>query len=197
MCRHAGLKEALPLPRDSPLRLGLSLAVEATEVNPSSIGHFPTSLATLQQSDFKVGFALTTLRSSHPLQCANKMSGARSRLAKLASHFLPASASPQVPDGPDAEFTHRHHFHTLSPTFFLARAAQIEPEVSRTIDMTEFDCNAHWRVRLLPSIIARQTIKFYGEHTRRRPIEREASLIMSKRRDMARLGSYAQIHRLF
>ncbi|ERF72061.1 hypothetical protein EPUS_04979 [Endocarpon pusillum Z07020] len=55
------------------------------------------------------------------------MSAAKSRLAKLASHFLPAS-SPQVADAPDVEFRHCHHIHTLSPTFFLPRAAQIEPE---------------------------------------------------------------------
>lgn len=60
------------------------------------------------------------------------MSAAKSRLAKLASHFLPAFSSPQVPDVSDVpavEFRHRHHIHTLSPTFFLPRAAQIEPEV--------------------------------------------------------------------
>jgi acyl-CoA synthetase (AMP-forming)/AMP-acid ligase II len=48
------------------------------------------------------------------------MSGAPSRLQKLASHFLPSSS-------PDT-FTHRVNHHELSPTFFLERAAQIEPD---------------------------------------------------------------------
>lgn len=54
------------------------------------------------------------------------MSGAKSRLTRLASHFLPAS---QVPDAPEDGFKHRYNIHNLSPTFFLARAALIEPEV--------------------------------------------------------------------
>lgn len=48
------------------------------------------------------------------------MSGAPSRLQKLAAHFLPSSAQ--------ETFTHRHNHHELSPTFFLERAAQIEPD---------------------------------------------------------------------
>lgn len=46
------------------------------------------------------------------------MSGAPSRLQKLAAHFrtTPAPAKP------------RHNYHELSPTFFLERAAQIEPD---------------------------------------------------------------------
>jgi hypothetical protein len=102
--------------------------------HPSCIGRFATLLLT-----FAVGFShcfcIWTLQFLPSSQCADNMSGARSRLAKLASHFLPASASPQ-PEEPDAEFKHRHHIHTLSPTFFLARAAQIEPEVSQNFDMT-------------------------------------------------------------
>ncbi|KAF5858910.1 hypothetical protein ETB97_003570 [Aspergillus alliaceus] len=45
------------------------------------------------------------------------MSGAKSRLSGLLGHFIP---------GGGAE--HRVNFHTLSPTFFLPRAAAIEPE---------------------------------------------------------------------
>ncbi|OBT60580.1 hypothetical protein VE03_10017 [Pseudogymnoascus sp. 23342-1-I1] len=48
------------------------------------------------------------------------MSGAPSRLQRLAAHFLPSSAQ--------ETFTHRLNHHELSPTFFLERAAQIEPD---------------------------------------------------------------------
>jgi len=51
------------------------------------------------------------------------MSGAVSRLSKLASHLLPASIT-----DPKGEFVHQHNFHTLSPAFFLPRAAEIEPD---------------------------------------------------------------------
>lgn len=64
-----------------------------------------------------------------------------SRLSKLAAHFLPSSASPQVPDAPSSVVDAPHtidgrvqgtfnwfNTHTLSPTFFLPRAAQIEPD---------------------------------------------------------------------
>lgn len=51
------------------------------------------------------------------------MSGAQSRLSKLASHFLPSTPAKS------AEYQHRHNTHTLSPTFFLPRAAAIEPDV--------------------------------------------------------------------
>ena len=57
------------------------------------------------------------------------MSGPQSRLAKLAAHFLPASSS-SVPDPVLTSQSNRFHFHALSPTFFLPRAAEIEPEVS-------------------------------------------------------------------
>ena len=52
------------------------------------------------------------------------MSGAQSRLSKLASHFLGSSLS-------TSEFQHRYNIHSLSPTFFLPRAAAIEPDVGR------------------------------------------------------------------
>lgn len=58
------------------------------------------------------------------------MSGAQSRLSKLAAHFLPASSSPTPPDPPNPEYKHHYNYHTLSPTFFLPRAAAIEPDVS-------------------------------------------------------------------
>ena len=52
------------------------------------------------------------------------MSGAQSRLSKLASHFLGSTPS-------TSEFQHRYNIHSLSPTFFLPRAAAIEPDVGR------------------------------------------------------------------
>jgi len=67
------------------------------------------------------------------------MSSAKSRLAKLASQFIPSSASPQVPDfgastdalaidGHQIGTNNWYNFHTLSPTAFLPQAAAIEPE---------------------------------------------------------------------
>lgn len=44
------------------------------------------------------------------------MSGAVSRLSGLLGHFVPGAEQ-------------RVNFHTLSPTYFLPRAAAIEPEV--------------------------------------------------------------------
>ena len=57
------------------------------------------------------------------------MSGAQSRLSKLASHFL--SSSP-----PTSDFQHRYNIHSLSPTFFLPRAAAIEPDVGKIHTIT-------------------------------------------------------------
>jgi acyl-CoA synthetase (AMP-forming)/AMP-acid ligase II len=56
------------------------------------------------------------------------MSGTTSRLQKLLAHFLPASDNPT--------FEHRYHTHQLSPTFFLQRAAQIEPEAEAIYHVT-------------------------------------------------------------
>ena len=49
------------------------------------------------------------------------MSGAKSRLQRFAAHFIPGQAA--------EEYSHRYNFHTLSPTQFLPRAAEIEPDV--------------------------------------------------------------------
>lgn len=57
------------------------------------------------------------------------MSGAKSRLQKLVAHFLPASDN-------NSSFEHRHNIHTLSPTFFLERAAQIEPDAQAIYHIT-------------------------------------------------------------
>nr|POF17385.1 4-hydroxybutyrate--coa ligase 2 [Quercus suber] len=68
------------------------------------------------------------------------MSSALKRLSDIASHLLPSttpsptSSSSTGIDGsstlsPSTEsYTHTHHIHQLSPTFFLWRAAQIEPD---------------------------------------------------------------------
>lgn len=53
---------------------------------------------------------------------------AQSRLSNLLSHFAPSSASPTAADN-SKEFEHRLNFHTLSPTYWLPRAAAIEPDV--------------------------------------------------------------------
>ncbi len=57
------------------------------------------------------------------------MSGALSRLSKLAAHFISPSASPTVADAPNDVSNYKYNIHTLSPTFFLPRAAAIEPDV--------------------------------------------------------------------
>jgi acyl-CoA synthetase (AMP-forming)/AMP-acid ligase II len=61
------------------------------------------------------------------------MVGAKDRLKQLASHFTSASpvpGSPPIYPGDSHEYRHRHNFHTLSPTSFLWRAAQIEPHAT-------------------------------------------------------------------
>lgn len=56
------------------------------------------------------------------------MSGTISRLRNLTQHFLPTSSWTTDPKGDD-HFSHTFNRHTLSPTFFLPRAAAIEPDV--------------------------------------------------------------------
>jgi acyl-CoA synthetase (AMP-forming)/AMP-acid ligase II len=58
------------------------------------------------------------------------MSGAPSRLQKLASHFLPSAPPPPSPH------QHAPNYHTLSPTSFLPRAAQIEPDAEAIYHLT-------------------------------------------------------------
>ncbi|TGO56349.1 hypothetical protein BOTNAR_0225g00060 [Botryotinia narcissicola] len=53
------------------------------------------------------------------------MSGPTSRLQSLVNHLLPSSGSNTSSTTPPAP---KHHIHTLSPTFFLPRAAAIEPD---------------------------------------------------------------------
>lgn len=58
------------------------------------------------------------------------MSTAMKRLSNLAAHFVPSSSSPTVADNSTMkdDFKHSFHIHQLSPTFFLPRAAAIEPD---------------------------------------------------------------------
>jgi acyl-CoA synthetase (AMP-forming)/AMP-acid ligase II len=61
------------------------------------------------------------------------MVGAKDRLKQLASHFTSANPIPgsaPILSGDSHEYHHRHNFHTLSPTSFLPRAAQIEPQAT-------------------------------------------------------------------
>lgn len=55
------------------------------------------------------------------------MSSAVQRLASIASQIVPSFGG---------EYRHQHHIHQLSPTFFLPRAAEIEPDVWTTIFMS-------------------------------------------------------------
>ncbi|KAG9203801.1 hypothetical protein G6514_002418 [Epicoccum nigrum] len=59
--------------------------------------------------------------------------GPTERLKQLASQFISASPVPgpsPIHHGDSHEYHHRHNFHTLSPTSFLWRAAQIEPHAT-------------------------------------------------------------------
>ncbi|OSS54567.1 hypothetical protein B5807_01242 [Epicoccum nigrum] len=59
--------------------------------------------------------------------------GPTDRLKQLASQFISASPVPgpsPIHPGDSHEYHHRHNFHTLSPTSFLWRAAQIEPHAT-------------------------------------------------------------------
>ncbi|KAI9803645.1 MAG: hypothetical protein M1833_000557 [Piccolia ochrophora] len=62
------------------------------------------------------------------------MSSARSRLRNLAGHFLPSTSTSQNLTNDDAR--HPVNYHTLSPTFFLPRAAVIEPEAEAIYHVT-------------------------------------------------------------
>ena len=64
------------------------------------------------------------------------MSSALKRLSDLASHFVPSSSSPTTPGPIHEEYKHRHHIHQLSPTFFLPRAAAIEPDACAIYHVT-------------------------------------------------------------
>ncbi|KAK4636431.1 putative acyl-activating enzyme 6 [Fulvia fulva] len=66
------------------------------------------------------------------------MSSAMKRLSNLAAHFVPSSSSPTAADNSAMKdsYQHSHHIHQLSPTFFLPRAASIEPDAIATYHKT-------------------------------------------------------------
>jgi hypothetical protein len=62
------------------------------------------------------------------------MSGSGSRLKNILGHFLAGDGKSQSKDG--NEYIHTHHIHQLSPTFFLPRAAAIEPDAEAIYHVT-------------------------------------------------------------
>ena len=65
------------------------------------------------------------------------MSNPPSRLRNILGHLIGGSpeSQPQQPQSPD-NYAHTHHIHQLSPTFFLQRAAAIEPEAEAIYHVT-------------------------------------------------------------
>lgn len=59
------------------------------------------------------------------------MSSPSSRLKGILGHFLGQSPQPK-----EEEYRHNHHIHQLSPTFFLPRAAAIEPDAEAIYHLT-------------------------------------------------------------
>lgn len=66
------------------------------------------------------------------------MSNPPSRLRNILGHLIGSSTSQSQPKTQAAqdEYTHTHHIHQLSPTFFLQRAAAIEPEAEAIYHVT-------------------------------------------------------------
>lgn len=64
------------------------------------------------------------------------MSTAKNRLSGILGHLLPSSQSGAPDSTAGAEYNHRFNYHTLSPTFFLPRAAAIEPEAEAIYHVT-------------------------------------------------------------
>ncbi|KAL4992414.1 hypothetical protein BDW68DRAFT_149628 [Aspergillus falconensis] len=65
------------------------------------------------------------------------MSTAKSRLSSLLSHFQqPLDVNSTTAPAPVNDFQHNVNFHTLSPTFFLPRAAAIEPDAEAIYHIT-------------------------------------------------------------
>ncbi|GAB7353067.1 hypothetical protein MBLNU459_g3616t1 [Dothideomycetes sp. NU459] len=64
------------------------------------------------------------------------MSSAAKRLSAFAAQFLPSSSSPTVPGPAPASAVHNEYTHQLSPTFFLPRAAAIEPDATAIYHVT-------------------------------------------------------------
>lgn len=66
----------------------------------------------------------------------NAMEAAARRLSALATQFLPSTGSPAKTERLSANDSHGYNTHELSPTFFLPRAAAIEPEAPAIYHVT-------------------------------------------------------------
>ncbi|OIW33967.1 AMP-binding domain protein [Coniochaeta ligniaria NRRL 30616] len=64
------------------------------------------------------------------------MSNPPSRLRNILGHLIGGNPQPQGPSAAQDEYTHTHHIHQLSPTFFLERAAAIEPDAEAIYHVT-------------------------------------------------------------
>lgn len=88
----------------------------------------PLPIPILHSYPYKNQPALDLVNLSVPLPTMSPLD----RLRNLASHLT--SAPPTAGSSQHSHaYIHRHNFHTLSPTFFLWRAAQIEPDVTPPI----------------------------------------------------------------
>ena len=67
---------------------------------------------------------------THGNRCVSsvRMSGPVARLSQIASQFLPSY--------PSSEYKHHYNVHTLSPTYFLPRAAAVEPDAEAIYHVT-------------------------------------------------------------
>lgn len=64
------------------------------------------------------------------------MSNPPSRLRNILGHLIGGSPQTQESSPAQDDYTHTHHIHQLSPTFFLERAAAIEPDAEAIYHVT-------------------------------------------------------------
>ncbi|KAH8910185.1 AMP-binding domain-containing protein [Coniochaeta sp. PMI_546] len=64
------------------------------------------------------------------------MSNPPSRLRNILGHLIGGSPQTQESSPAQDDYTHSHHIHQLSPTFFLERAAAIEPDAEAIYHVT-------------------------------------------------------------
>ena len=57
-------------------------------------------------------------------------------MRSILAHLTGSSSSQPAPPPPQDEYSHTHHIHQLSPTFFLERAAAIEPDAEAIYHVT-------------------------------------------------------------
>lgn len=96
------------------------------------------------------------------------MSTAKNRLSNIASHLITPTHAEVAPQ--PAEFEHRLNYHTLSPTFFLPRAASIEPNVF--LKLYCFHCSRILYVKLTRVTLAVQAEAIYHVTANKKPIRR-------------------------